>query len=177
MRDRARSDRARAVIVLAKEPVPGRVKTRLSPAFSPDQAAQLAAAALTDTLTAVRASAARHRVLAWDGDPDGWRAGFALVRQPPGDLAGRLEAAFADTFDRVLTGGRPEDGALLIGMDTPQVGARSPRCELGTARTPCSDSATTAGSGRSGCDVTGRPGSSAAYRCPRRGPEPRSSPA
>ncbi len=110
-----------AVIVLAKEPVPGRVKTRLSPAFSPEEAAQLASAALVDTFTAVRASAAPVKVLAWDGDPDDWRAGFALVRQPSDDLAGRLEAAFADTFDQVLAEGRPDDGALLIGMDTPQV--------------------------------------------------------
>ena len=110
-----------AVIVLAKEPVPGRVKTRLSPAFTPGEAAQLASAALVDTFTAVRASAAPVKVLAWDGDPDDWRAGFALVRQPSDDLAGRLEAAFADTFDQVLAEGRPDDGALLIGMDTPQV--------------------------------------------------------
>jgi glycosyltransferase A (GT-A) superfamily protein (DUF2064 family) len=121
MSDRARPDRARAVIVLAKEPVPGRVKTRLSPGFSPEHAAQLAAASLADTLTAARACAAPHRVLAWDGDPDGWHAGFTLVRQPRGDLAARLGAAFADTFDQVLAGVGSADGALLIGMDTPQV--------------------------------------------------------
>ena len=109
------------MIVLAKEPVPGRVKTRLSPGFTAGQAAQLAAASLADTLAAVRGSAAPHRVLAWDGDPAGWRAGFAVVRQPPGDLGGRLDAAFADTFDQVMPEGRPDDGALLIGMDTPQV--------------------------------------------------------
>src|SRR2546426_834207 len=41
-----------ALIVLAKAPVPGRVKTRLCPPATLDQAADLAAAALLDTLAA-----------------------------------------------------------------------------------------------------------------------------
>ena len=41
------------IAVIAKEPRPGRVKTRLCPPFTPDQAAALAATALTDTLHAV----------------------------------------------------------------------------------------------------------------------------
>ena len=40
------------LIVLAKAPAPGRVKTRLSPPLSPEQAAALARAALEDTLAA-----------------------------------------------------------------------------------------------------------------------------
>ena len=39
--------------MIAKEPVPGRVKTRLTPAFTPLQAAALAEASLADTLAAV----------------------------------------------------------------------------------------------------------------------------
>ena len=46
------------VIVLAKEPKPGRVKTRLCPPCSPDQAARLAEAALADTFAAAVASGA-----------------------------------------------------------------------------------------------------------------------
>ncbi|MCW2607677.1 MAG: hypothetical protein JWO60_2370, partial [Frankiales bacterium] len=40
------------LLVLAKQPVPGRVKTRLTPALTPQQAARVAAAALADTLAA-----------------------------------------------------------------------------------------------------------------------------
>ena len=39
-----------SVVVMAKSPVPGRVKTRLRPHFSDQEAADLAAAALTDSL-------------------------------------------------------------------------------------------------------------------------------
>ena len=41
---------AAQLIVLAKAPVPGRVKTRLTPPFTPQEAAMLAEAALFDTL-------------------------------------------------------------------------------------------------------------------------------
>ena len=108
-------DRAETVIVLAKEPVPGRVKTRLQSEFTPDEAASLAAAALTDTLAAVRASGAVRHVLAWQGDPRGWCDGFSVVTQPAGSLNDRLQAAFSDIDD-----GRRRP-VLLIGMDTPQV--------------------------------------------------------
>ena len=43
---------AAQLIVLAKAPVPGRVKTRLTPPFTPQEAAMLAEAALVDTLEA-----------------------------------------------------------------------------------------------------------------------------
>ncbi|WP_405143028.1 hypothetical protein OG589_36875 [Sphaerisporangium sp. NBC_01403] len=36
------------VLVIAKEPVPGKVKTRLTPPFTPEESAGLAAAALAD---------------------------------------------------------------------------------------------------------------------------------
>ena len=44
---------ALALLVLAKAPEPGRVKTRLCPPLVPAEAAGLAAAALLDTLDAV----------------------------------------------------------------------------------------------------------------------------
>lgn len=108
--------RADALVVLAKQPRPGRVKTRLQTRFTPEEAAALAAAALTDTLAAVRAAAVPRRLLAFDGDPTGWSDGFAVTCQPEGGLGARLTAAFAAAF---------ADGAaervLLVGMDTPQV--------------------------------------------------------
>ncbi|MFI7387331.1 DUF2064 domain-containing protein [Streptomyces sp. NPDC049813] len=100
------------LLVIAKEPRPGRVKTRLTPPFTPEQAAALAEAALTDTLLAVAATPADRRVLVLDGSPGPWLPpGFDVVPQCAGGLDERLAAAFA-----LCTG-----PALLIGMDTPQV--------------------------------------------------------
>lgn len=107
---------AQTILMLAKEPVAGRVKTRLQVDFSPEQAAGLAACAIEDTLHAVRASRAPHKVLAWDGDPHPWDLEFDVVAQPSGNLNDRLAAAFTSVSSRV--GGQP---TLLIGMDTPQV--------------------------------------------------------
>ena len=101
------------LLVLAKAPVPGRVKTRLCPPFRPDQAARLAAAALADVLDAVRATPAERRVLVLDGDPGLVDCpGLDLVPQVAGPLDVRLAAAFA------AAAGAP---ALLVGMDTPQL--------------------------------------------------------
>ncbi|MFI5936652.1 DUF2064 domain-containing protein [Actinoplanes sp. NPDC051494] len=98
------------LLVLAKTPVPGRVKTRLCPPCTPAQAAAVAAAALADTLDAVTAARATARVLVVDGDhpePPGW------TRTP--QRGGMLGERLADAFTRPLS--------LLIGMDTPQVTA------------------------------------------------------
>ncbi|WP_375476181.1 DUF2064 domain-containing protein [uncultured Jatrophihabitans sp.] len=102
-------------IVLAKEPLAGRVKTRLSPGFTPDQAAELAAAALRDTLSAVEQVPARRRLLAFDGPTAAWApAGWRTTRQPAGGLDVRLAAA----FEAAGAG-----NAVLVGMDTPQLHA------------------------------------------------------
>ncbi|MHC3469643.1 TIGR04282 family arsenosugar biosynthesis glycosyltransferase [Streptomyces sp. 7R007] len=100
------------LLVIAKEPRPGRVKTRLTPPFTPQEAAALAQAALADTLDTVARTPARRRVLVLEGEPGPWLPpGFEVVRQCAGTLDERLAAAFAGC-----------DGpALLIGMDTPQV--------------------------------------------------------
>ncbi|GAA3445512.1 TIGR04282 family arsenosugar biosynthesis glycosyltransferase [Planomonospora venezuelensis] len=104
------------IVVIAKEPVAGRVKTRLTPPFTPGQAARLAAAALEDTLRAVVAVPVRHRVLALDGLPGAWLPeGFTVIPQRGSGLDERLAAAFSDAFRL-----HPEP-AVLIGMDTPQV--------------------------------------------------------
>lgn len=102
------------VIVIAKAPRPGFSKTRLTPPCTPQKAAALAEAALTDTLATVAACGASRRVLALDGAPGPWLPeGFEIVTQRGAGLAERLAAAFADT------GGR----AFIIGMDTPQLDA------------------------------------------------------
>jgi uncharacterized protein len=99
------------VFIIAKEPVPGRVKTRLSPPCTPAQAAELAAAALADTMTTVRSIEVSRRVLVFDGHPPEVRHGFEVIGQRGDGLAERLANAFDDA-------GAP---ALLIGMDCPQM--------------------------------------------------------
>ncbi|MGP4007885.1 TIGR04282 family arsenosugar biosynthesis glycosyltransferase [Streptomyces sp. 4N124] len=100
------------LLVIAKEPRPGRVKTRLTPPFTPEEAAALAEASLADTLDVVVRTPAARRVLVLDGRPGRWLPpGFEVVPQGAGGLDERLAAAFA-----ACTG-----PALLIGMDTPQV--------------------------------------------------------
>ena len=107
------SDMAPSLIVNAKQPVPGRVKTRLTPPCTPAQAARLAAAAIEDTLAAgLGAGTAGRRIVVLDGEPGPWiPSAYEVVPQRGDGLAERLAAAFADV-------GGP---ALLLGMDTPQV--------------------------------------------------------
>lgn len=100
-------------LVLAKKPVPGRVKTRLTPALTPTQAARLAAAALQDTLDAVDRAGIGRLVLVLDRpDPSLQRPGWRLAAQCAGGLDERIAHAF-----RTYGQGR----TLLVGMDTPQV--------------------------------------------------------
>jgi len=104
------------VTVIAKAPIPGQVKTRLSPPCTPAQAAQVAAAALADTLAAVeevaRSSGARP-VLLLDGDRQDWMStAFDVVAQRGGGLEERLRNGFLDLGPGVI-----------IGMETPHVTA------------------------------------------------------
>jgi hypothetical protein len=104
-----------ALIVIAKEPVPGRAKTRLSPPCSPTQAATLARAALLDTLDVVAQTSAERKVLVFDGDPRHFRRdGLEVIAQRGAGLGERLAAAFEDVAGP----------ALLVGMDTPQLTPR-----------------------------------------------------
>ena len=100
------------LMVVAKEPVAGRVKTRLCPPLTPERAAEVAAAALCDTLESAGATGADDKVLVLDGSPGPWLpAGWRVLPQRGGTFAERLSAAWVDC-------GGP---ALQIGMDTPQV--------------------------------------------------------
>ena len=74
------------LLVIAKEPVPGRVKTRLTPPCTPQEAA-----ALADTLHTVLKAPARRRVLALDGTPGPWLPpGYDVVAQSSGGLDERI---------------------------------------------------------------------------------------
>ena len=110
----------RVLIVLAKAPVPGRVKTRLCPPATPQQAADLAAAALADTLAAARLVPSAEIVVALDGPPDAALAaaleGTTVIGQRDGLLGERIAAAHADVARLA-----PGACTVQIGMDTPQV--------------------------------------------------------
>ncbi|MGR6319421.1 DUF2064 domain-containing protein [Micromonospora soli] len=115
------------LLVVAKAPVAGAVKTRLCPPATPAQAARIAAAALRDTLDAVAATPGVTPVLAlagrFAGAEDGAGlaaavAGWPVLPQRGEDFAARLAYAHADVA--AAYPGRP---VLQIGMDTPQVTA------------------------------------------------------
>jgi glycosyltransferase A (GT-A) superfamily protein (DUF2064 family) len=100
------------VLVVAKAPVAGRSKTRLCPPCTAQEAADIAEAALADTLSAVAACGADRRVIALDGPPGSWLpAGFEVMSQVSGAFDHRLAEAW-------MAVGGP---GLQIGMDTPQV--------------------------------------------------------
>jgi rSAM/selenodomain-associated transferase 1 len=101
-----------SIIIMAKAPVPGRVKSRLCPPCTPEQAALLAEAALRDTVETAGAVPGTRTVVSLDGPAGSWLLpGVLVVPQRGEELAERLSAAFDDV-------GGP---AIAIGMDTPQV--------------------------------------------------------
>lgn len=102
------------IIVLAKAPVAGRVKTRLCPPLTHQQAAEVAEAALADTLQAVAGAGADRVVLALDGTAGPWLpAGIEVIAQTGSTFNERLHHAWAAT----------QGPTVQIGMDTPQVTA------------------------------------------------------
>jgi len=112
-------------LVVAKAPVPGLAKTRLASTIGDRAAADIAAAALLDTLDAVAASPFQARVVAMTGDLDAAPASeeirsrldaFTVVPQRGDDFADRLANAHLDAA--AVAGIR---AVVQIGMDTPQV--------------------------------------------------------
>lgn len=100
------------IIVMAKAPVAGMVKTRLCPPCTHEQAAAVAEASLADTLDAVAATPAAWRTIALEGRPGPWLPpGIGVVAQRGTGLDERLAAAFDDA-------GAP---AVVIAADTPQI--------------------------------------------------------
>lgn len=110
------------VLVMVKEPLAGQVKTRLSPAYSPTEAAGLAEAAVADTFDAVRAMPARWRVAVLAGDACWLPQGVRVVPQTDGSLDERIAAALERFAGRRV---------VLIGMDTPQITPAAMRIDWG----------------------------------------------
>lgn len=100
------------IIVFAKRPVAGKVKTRLIPALGAEGAARLAAEMLERTVAEALATGLAVE-LRGDPDPAGWFAGdVRLAAQGAGDLGARLARAAR----------RPP--VLLIGTDCPALDRR-----------------------------------------------------
>jgi hypothetical protein len=115
------------VLVVAKAPVPGSAKTRLGVTLGDDVAAELAAAALLDTITAAEGAGTPETLMialsgdlahAARGDEIAARlATWQVVEQRGTGLAERLVHAHRDAADHW-----GERGPLVqVGMDTPQV--------------------------------------------------------
>jgi len=114
-------------LVVAKAPVPGLAKTRLAAAIGDRAAADIAAAALLDTLDAVAAAPLAARVVAMTGD--------LAAACSSNEIRSRLEAftvvpqrgdAFADRLANAHLDAAAAAGlqaVFQIGMDTPQVSA------------------------------------------------------
>ena len=111
----------RRLILFAKRPVPGHVKTRLTPPLSPDEATALYRALLADTFALMGGLAAEVELeVALDGP---WR--FGADEEPPstarvrlqgsGDLGDRLGRAFS----RSVADG--VDATVAIGADAPHL--------------------------------------------------------
>jgi uncharacterized protein len=117
---------APCVVVMAKQPIPGRVKTRLSPDYSPYQAACAHAAMLECVLGRLRMHLPGRHVLALDGGGEPPKpqtdpglafeipAGYDVIDQGRGDLGGRLSHVW-----QAVGGGR----AVFFGTDSPDIPA------------------------------------------------------
>lgn len=103
------------IIVFAKAPVPGRVKTRLMPEFSAEAACQLHEAFVADTLERLASlSAIADLELHTDRPTAAWpTAGIARHLQVEGGLGERMLAALTVALGQ----GRPL--AMIVGSDSP----------------------------------------------------------
>ncbi len=115
------SNLPQALLIFAKWPEPGRVKTRLSPPLTKQEAASLYQYMLMDTLAATSCLTGIHRMIFFDGDND--RAAFfqalapdaAVYQQQGVNLGERLTAALATAF------GLGYQSVAIIGTDSPHL--------------------------------------------------------
>ena len=107
------------IIVYAKAPVPGQVKTRLIPKLGADGAARLHHAFVADTLAMANSLAETFDVeLHTDIPTEAWPWPGVRGLQSAGDLGVKLYA----TLRQALDAGRPL--ALIVGSDSPTLPAR-----------------------------------------------------
>jgi hypothetical protein len=104
------------IIVFAKAPRAGRVKTRMVPALTPDEAAELHTAFVGDTLNNLLDFPHADTELHTDTETDAWSE-FAVARrfQHEGDLGLRMFHALSEALGE----GRPK--AMILGSDVPDL--------------------------------------------------------
>jgi rSAM/selenodomain-associated transferase 1 len=106
--------------LFAKQPVPGQVKTRLSPPLSPEQACRLYRTALQESLDRLLNTAATVAIC-YAGERSWFQAGFPglpLFAQQGEELGARMSNAVEELF---TAGGGP---VLLAGSDSPDLPLR-----------------------------------------------------
>ncbi len=108
----------RAIVMMAKPPIPGQVKTRLAATIGDDAAADLHAAFIADVAATIASVPDAKPFLAWTGDRDhpgfapAVRHRFEFVPQGDGGLGERL-----DHVGMRLAGECSE--VLIVGSDSP----------------------------------------------------------
>ncbi len=103
----------RRVALFARAPLPGLVKTRLSPALPAPLAAAVYAGLLADAVRAMAEAHAEERLVYWAGSAGAVPRVVVSRRQRGEGLGERLAAAFDDLL------AAPGDTALVLGSDTP----------------------------------------------------------
>lgn len=108
------------IVVVAKKPEPGQVKTRLCPPLTSSQAARLAEAFLRETVSIAFDSGAGDVAVGYaPATSRRWFAkrwpGATLLEQPEGDLGTRMSALFMQAFTA------NHGSVILIGTDTPHL--------------------------------------------------------
>jgi len=121
-RRRALPPASSAIIVFAKAPVAGQVKTRLCPPLTPDEAASLHGSLVLDILERCQSLKGYDRILAGTPSPHHpfFRAMEARFKIPVWDQQGEdLGARMAGVFKQAL--GAPYRSVVVIGTDIPGI--------------------------------------------------------
>jgi rSAM/selenodomain-associated transferase 1 len=122
------------VLIVAKAPVPGRAKTRLSPPLSADQAAALGRALLLDTLDACRSEEPETALLCADAEDALELRSLAGASTPLEIQKGR---GLADALRFAMAARLPRGPTALVSSDVPGI----PPGALGRAATLLRDDA------------------------------------
>jgi len=114
------SNLSSALLIFAKWPAPGAVKTRLSPPLTADEAANLYRCMFLDTMAATASLTGITRILCYDGvnvekqfrelAPD-----VHIARQQGEGLGERMQSAFGEAFDKGFS------AIAVIGTDAPHL--------------------------------------------------------
>jgi rSAM/selenodomain-associated transferase 1 len=104
-------------MIFAREPVPGRVKTRLAEGTDAETAAAVYTALLEHTIETARATGIEVMISLADAPTPGWAAGLEVPVevQGRGDLGARMQMCFDRRFSRGL------DRVVIIGSDNARV--------------------------------------------------------